>query len=320
MNDILTMVLPFFGLIGLGWIAGRLVKLPIEGLAWLNIFVVYLALPALFFQLVAKTPVDQLAGGAFVASTTLSTLAAFAIAFSVGALLNGGRVREATIQGVGGAYANIGYMGPGLTLAALGPAATVPTALIFCFDNALLFTLVPLLMALGGTRETHPAALALTVVKRILLHPFIIATLAGILAAVAGFHPPQAIDRTLVFLSGAAAPCALFAMGVTMALRPVGRFPAELPLIVAIKLLVHPTLVYLLLGWVGDFDRVWVFTAVLMAALPPATNVFVLAQQYGVYVQRASATILVGTLVSVFTVTALLYAITNGLLPADLFP
>jgi hypothetical protein len=31
-------------------------------------------------------------------------------------------------------------MGPGLTLAALGPSAIVPTALIFVFDNTLHFT------------------------------------------------------------------------------------------------------------------------------------------------------------------------------------
>ncbi len=52
--------------------------------------------------------------------------------------------------------------------------------------------------------------------------------------------------------------------------------------------------------------------AVLMAALPPALNVFVLAQQYGVYVQRASAGILAGTVVSVATVTALIVLLKTG--------
>ena len=46
------------------------------------------------------------------------------------------------------------------------------------------------------------------------------------------------------------------------------------------------------------------FTAVLMASLPPALNVFVIANQYQVYVERASTAILVGTLASVVTVTA----------------
>jgi malonate transporter len=59
---------------------------------------------------------------------------------------------------------------------------------------------------------------------------------------------------------------------------------------------------------------------VLLAALPTATNVFVIAQQYGVWVERASASVLITTVLSVFTVTGLLYLIKSGLLPPDLFP
>ena len=93
-----------------------------------------------------------------------------------------------------------------------------------------------------------------------------------------------------------------------------------LPIIVAIKLLVLPVIAYLLLGWIGNFDPVWVYSAVLMASLPTATNVFVLAQQYQTWVQRASATVLVTTVVSVATVTGLLFLITSGILPPDPFP
>ena len=56
-----------------------------------------------------------------------------------------------------GGFANVGYMGPGLTLAALGPEAAVPVALIFCFDALLVFTLVPLLMAFGGSTRRASA-------------------------------------------------------------------------------------------------------------------------------------------------------------------
>lgn len=51
-----------------------------------------------------------------------------------------------------------------------------------------------------------------------------------------------------------------------------------------------------------------------------AINVFVIAQQYGVWVQRASASVLITTRFSVVTVTALLYAIRHGILTANLFP
>ena len=93
----------------------------------------------------------------------------------------------------------------------------------------------------------------------------------------------------------------------------LGRIPLELPLVLSIKLVLHPMLVFLLLSWLGGFDPSWVATAVLMSCLPPATNVFVIAQQYGTYVQRASSFVLIGTAVSIVTVTGFIWALTSGL-------
>jgi predicted permease len=90
--------------------------------------------------------------------------------------------------------------------------------------------------------------------------------------------------------------------------------------IAILKLIVHPLLCYVLLSWIGNFSPEWVFSAVLLASLPTATNVFVIAQQYNVWVQRASASILITTCASVVTVTGLLFMIRHGVLPPDLFP
>lgn len=318
MLQVATLAFPFFGLIFLGFFAGRIFKVPAEGLAWLNIFIIYFALPALFFQLISQTPIEQLANWTYVFSTSFSTYCAFALAFCIGIYVTRGNVAIATIQGMVGGYANVGYMGPGLTLAVLGPEAAVPAALIFCFDVALVFTLAPLLMAFAGTEKQAPLKLALQIVKKVFLHPFIIATIAGVLGAAFRFEPPQAVDTILTFLRSAAAPSALFAMGVTVALRPLKRFPIELPGLLAIKLVAHPLIAYLMLGVVGDFDPVWVATGVLMASLPPAATIYVIAQQYQVYVERASTAVLIGTGMSVATVTFVLFLIASGALGPDL--
>jgi malonate transporter and related proteins len=177
-----------------------------------------------------------------------------------------------------------------------------------------------MMMALSGADKHSPAELLAGVAKKIVLHPFIIATAVGICAAYFEFRPPLPVERLLEYLSSAAAPCALFAMGVTLALRPLNRVPKELVPIAVLKLTVHPMLCYLVLSWIGSFSEVWMFSAVLLAALPTATNVFVIAQQYGVWVERASASILLTTCISVATVTGLLYMIKSGMLPPDLFP
>src|SRR5262245_35515151 len=120
MSDVVSIALPFFGPILLGYAVGRWLKVPSEGLAGLNLFVFYIALPALFFELVARTPIGMLADWSFVLTTTFATYCAFAIAFSFGALVNRGNVPEATIQGLVGSYANIAYLAPALTINAFG--------------------------------------------------------------------------------------------------------------------------------------------------------------------------------------------------------
>ena len=320
MIAIVGLISPFFGLIALGFGAGRIVRHPVDGLAWLNVFIIYIALPALFFQLLAKTPVEKLASPGFVMATTLATFVIFATGFAVAMMRSRGDVPAATIQGLAGAYGNIGYMGPGLALVALGPEAAVPVALIFCFDNTLHFVMAPLLMALGGDRRGTALQLAAGVLARIFTHPFIIATIVGVAAAAFQIVLPDPVDRFLQLLATAAAPCALFAMGVTLALRPLKRVPPELSFIIPLKLVAHPIAVWLTLGLFGSFDPVWVQSAMLLASLPTATNVFVIAQQYGVWVERASACVLVTTVISVGTVTLLLYLIASGAIPADPFP
>ncbi|TPM41943.1 AEC family transporter [Mesorhizobium sp. B2-3-4] len=320
MSDVVGLVLPFFGLIFVGFLVARITRQPLEALGWMNTFVVYVALPALFFQLLARTPFERLTEWRFIFGSVVSTYLVFSLMFVGSVLTSRGEIAQSTIKALAAAYGNIGYMGPGLALLAFGEEAAVPVALIFCFENIMHFAIAPMMMALSGAEKTAPHRLVLDVVRKIVLHPFIIATALGVGAAYIGFKPPVPAERFLDYLSRAAAPCALFAMGVTLALRPLNRVPHEVGAIAVLKLILHPLLCYVMLSWIGNFSPIWIFSAVLLAALPTATNVFVIAQQYGVWVQRASASILITTCLSVATVTGLLYMIRHGVLAPDLFP
>ncbi|MBB5572499.1 MULTISPECIES: AEC family transporter [Rhizobium] len=320
MADIVGLLLPFFGLILVGYIAARITKQSAEALGWLNTFIIYAALPALFFKLVSQTPIEQLTRVDFIATDIAATYLIFLLVFLVGCFLRRNSLADSTIQAFAGAYGNIGYMGPGLALLALGEKAAVPVALIVCFENALHFIVAPALMAIEGGDKRSPWRLAADIARRVLLHPFILSTALGFAAAAFSVGQPAPFQHFVDYLAQAAAPCALFAMGVTLALRPLKRIPAEIGYIVPVKLILHPLVVYVVLQAVGGFDPIWIESAVLLAALPTATNVFVIGQQYGVWQERASATILITTACSVVTVSLVLYLIKSGALPAQLFP
>src|SRR5258706_11146491 len=126
------------------------------------------------------------------------------------------------------------------------------------------------------------------------------------------FPPPVAIENTLVFLETPAAPTALFVLGVTVALRPFARVPWEVPAVIAVKLLIHPLAVFGLMLLFGPFAQPWAATAVLMASLPPALNVFVIARQNETWIEPASVAVLIGTFASVVTLTSVMWFIQTG--------
>lgn len=320
MIEIIGLILPLFGLILLGFIGARVTKQPVEALGWLNTFIIYFALPAMFFKLLSQTPVEELASWKFIFANIGVTFAIFTVTFAIGLWNARGHIAEATVQGLAGAYGNIGYMGPALAILALGENAAIPVAIIFCFENIMHFAIAPAMMSVSGQKQQSASELILDIIKKIVFHPFILATAVGVGAAIINFQAPEAMSQLIDYLAQAAAPCALFAMGVTLALRPLKRMPLSLSYIVPMKLIVHPVLMYVALSYAGNFDSVWMFTAVLMAALPTATNVFVIAQQYDVWTERASASVLVTTVCSVVTLTLLLFAISTNMLPADMFP
>ena len=312
MVDILNLALPYFGLIFIGFACGKAKGLPEQGLAWMNFFLLYVSLPALLFGIMSKTPFEELNNPPFLIATTLGTSLAFVLALFAGRLIGRLPLREATLAGLSGAYGNIGYMGPGLALAVLGAKAAAPTALIFCCDSIFLFTIVPLLIAL--TDREHPSLWHTLggAARQIALNPLIMSACAGALAAALHLHLPVAIDSTVSFLQNAAAPTALFVLGVTVALRPFGRVPWEVPGVIAIKLLIHPLLVFGLMLLLGPFAQPWAATAVLMASLPPALNVFVIARQNDIWIEPASVAVLIGTFASVVTLTSVMWALQTG--------
>lgn len=311
MIQILNLALPFFGLILIGFLCGKLKRLPDAGLAWMNFFIVYVALPALFFRILARTPFEQLARLDFVVGTVMATGLAFAVSFVVAYVCLRGRAAASAIAAVAGGFGNVGYMGPGLALATLGDQAAAPVALIFSFDALFVFSIVPLLMA-SSSQAKESWRVALAAVKGIVLNPLLLSAALGVLAAAFRIQPPVAVERLLDFLYTSAAPCALFALGVTVALRPLARTPVEVPFLVLIKLVLHPVLVLLILPLIGDFDDLWLSTAVLMAALPPALTAYVFARQYNVWIEQASSAVLVGTAASIGSLTFVMWLVQSG--------
>src|SRR5215216_1231500 len=109
MYDIVGLVLPFFGLIFIGFLIARITRQPLEALGWMTTFIVYVALPALFFQLLAKTPFERLTEWGYISGAVFSTFVIFALMFTASYIKGRGEIAESSIKGLAAAYGNIGY-------------------------------------------------------------------------------------------------------------------------------------------------------------------------------------------------------------------
>lgn len=308
MIEILNIALPFFGIILLGVIAGKIWNKGEEGLAWLNLYILYFALPPLIFLVVSQTPLDKLANPAYVLATAGATTASFLIMFTVARMLFQTPIREAALQGTSAAYGNVGYMGLPLAVAFFGQAAAVPAALVFCFDIIVLFMLTAVFAGLED-RQQNRAQLVLKIVKDVLTHPFNVATFLGIAASALKWQPQGGLLTILEMLMRSAAPVALFAMGVTVSLRGKPLLNAQLGTLVYIKILLHPLLAFVAVGLLAPADPTWLQVAVMMAALPTATNAFILARQYNSFIAGAGAAVITTTAISVVTIPLLVYGL-----------
>ena len=154
----LALLIPFFGLIAIGFVAARLSRLNADALGWMNIFIVYAALPALFFKLVSRTPMADLTRVDFIFTQLTTVYTVFLLMLLIATVWRRATLAEGVIQAFGAAYGNIGYMGPGLALLVLGDAAAVPVALFVCFENAVHFVVAPALMAIATGDARPPLA------------------------------------------------------------------------------------------------------------------------------------------------------------------
>src|ERR671916_652859 len=129
---------------------------------------------------------------------------------------------------------------------------------------------------------------------------------AGLAVSATGLTPPTPLANFLDLLGGTAGPCALFALGATLAGRTVAGGAAEVSYMTFMKLALHPAALFFTTTVIFSVDPLWATAALLGAALPIAANVFIVARQYDVYVTRTSSAILVSTAVSMVSVSALL--------------
>ncbi|RMX11668.1 AEC family transporter [Vandammella animalimorsus] len=320
MSSILAIIFPVFGLILAGWLCRRLRVLGPAAAAELGRFVVWLALPAMLFLIMAKADWRQLYQPAFTATFALAGLGLFAAVAAV-QRWRGRSLADASVDALAAAYPNTGYMGFPLTFLLAGQASLVPTTiatmLVVCVMFGLAILLIEYARLPAGQRQ--PWLLLPRITWSLLKNPLIAAPLAGALYAATGWPLPASGAQLLQLLAGAASPCALVSLGLFLA-SPVASTGSATPQalgdrqasalawqLTAVKLLLLPLLTWALGAWVFQLPATPLLLAVLLAALPTGTGPYMLADLYGRDASVTARTVLFSTIASLATLAALIH-------------
>jgi hypothetical protein len=292
-------VLPVFGLVACGYLAGRAGLVTQASSTALNQFVYAFALPAMLFIAVYRGSLEDILSGAFLLAVIAATVGTAAAGFAL-SRMNGAPNAESTMRALNASFANTGYLGIPLVTVAYGERAALPAALATVATNFVSFALAVVCLELfvnprrGGVRRA---------LRGVVMSPLIWPIVLAILFVGLEIRLPLPVERFATLLAAAAGPCALFAIGLFVSQLSIRAGAAASWQTSVLKLVVHPILMALLVYQVLSVDPFWATIAVVCASLPLGATAFVLAQRYGLLEAETSTGAVVSTAASVLTVS-----------------
>jgi len=300
MIDFVLLSLPVFGVVAIGWLALRLGLLPPASLDALGGFSFRFALPALVFRLIGAHPLSE----SFDAVFYVGYLGAGGLVFVAMVLISRHMGNQpptlAAAHATAATVSNLGFLGPPLMLAFFGERGAGPLAMAILAEVTILLPLGGVLMGASPVRKGGVASM---IIRGTLLNPVVLGILLGAAFAASGQALPDPIDRFLSFLGAAAGPTALFALGGALAIQRIERSTVETAARISIvKLVIYPGVVWIVLSAVLGAETFWVQTGVLIASLPTAGSVYVLAQRYDTDAEGVSSATVLATVLSLFSV------------------
>ena len=303
MLQTLDLSAPFFALVLLGFVAVRQKLLPETAVTGLNAYVLYFALPCMLWRLGSNTPIRTIVDPVLLIVYVSSALILIALTWGLSrrwGLASGDCAMGALVA----VFPNSGFLGLPLLISLLGSAASGPVMLTLWVDMVLTSSLCIALSGgmVGSVRTPSLLQQSVALAKNVFTNPLPWAIIVGAAASAQGWSLPQPIDSTLEMLARSASPTALFALGGVLAQVKVTQTAPQsdgVAGIALIKLLLHPLLVWataqVVLQSGVPISPLSLETLVLVAALPSASNVVLLAFRQGARQERIAKIVMIST-------------------------
>jgi hypothetical protein len=316
MSPILTPLFAVLAMMLLGSLVQKLRLLPPDTDMVLNQYVYYVAFPAIMLIALAQTPIDEILQWGFIAGYSLAMLITYLLVILVSYITNKGRADLAALRALNSTFGNTAFIGiPLLSMLFPGEQTALTAAAIASLLSVIVFALVLVVIELyqeksSGKQEYKQSPLVIVALS-LIKNPVVIGSAIGVLLSALKFELFEPISIMLRQIGMTSSPCALFAIGMVLAKASGSQESynekssvlnqiAELSWINVAKLFIQPALAYILLSAFGIEGDYFVM-GVLLASLPTAASVYLLAERYQIKVMISAQAIMLGTVLSIVT-------------------
>lgn len=303
MLDLFNVIIPVFAIIGVGYLAVRLRLFPTEGTKALVAFVNNFATPCLLCQAMLTSDFNRTFDPAVIVPFYVGALFSLLCGVLIARNIFRQRPGESVSSGFSAMFTNTVLVGIPVIQRAYGAAALPTVFSIIAFHAPTLITLGMLIMELMR-RDGAPLGKTLVVaLQRIVRNPLLWGVVIGAVGNRLSIKVPEAGMAFLSMMSAAVLPASLFGLGGALNEYRISDSWMQASINSVFKLIVHPTIVYVLAAQVLHAPMEFVRYAVLLAAMPAGINVYVFATYYDRAVNVAANVVLISTVASIATIT-----------------
>lgn len=290
-------------LLAIGHIAKRIGILNMDRVNVLNKLAFYLALPSLIFRSLYQKPLQQIFSFRLAIGFCSVIFLTVGIGWVVFRTVENNASKSISIAQ--SYHGNIGYMGLPVIAMAL-ENATGQASLLLGLGSIMQIPLTILvLIYLNSTSKN-----VINEMRRVIINPVIVALVLGILFSLFSIQIPRAADTVLFWIGEAALPIAMLGVGATLKLENQRQVLPILGSVAGLKVVLMPLLGFILFTILGVIDSTGAKAGIIMLGMPTAISTFIYSTEFGGDEELASSNISFTTLISLATISVLLFFFT----------
>lgn len=259
-------------------------------------FIIYFSLPAIVFSKIYPLTLDSRVVGLIFMFIGIILFNLF-LSYLIGKILRLNRLYLATFM-IMATFGNTSFIGFSYIDAFYGQDFIVYGLIYDIFGSFLLLVSIGMLIITWGSGKKNSVS---NISKSIFLFPPMIMFFLTILLK--NFEIPKFLIYTSQNLGSTLVPIAMIAIGMKLELKHIFARLHIVSIAVILKMVVVPIIVLFTFKYFYGIDQTWVKVTIIEVAMPPMTMAAVLAIKGGLDEKIAINSLVLGVIVSLFTIT-----------------